>query len=48
MGIVAGEETASGSFFAELSAFTEQFKRKHGDVNIDEVQEVDQGSGDDQ
>ena len=37
LGIVEGEVTASGSFFAELGAFTERFKRKHGDVNIDDV-----------
>ena len=33
------EETASQSFFNELSQFTERFKRRHGDVDLGEDQE---------
>jgi len=31
-----GEETASQSFFGELSKYTERFKRKHGEVDLGE------------
>ena len=43
LGIVDGEETASSSFFAEMGAFAQRFKRRHGDVDCEEVGEEQEG-----
>lgn len=41
LGIKEGEESASGSFFADIDAYKAKYTRKHGDVEIDDVKEVD-------
>jgi hypothetical protein len=36
LGINDEEESASGTFFADVDAYAAKFKRKHGDVDLDE------------